>query len=159
MQIKEIIQTFSSDPFWEFKTVDPMEDGLYKQFQKKLSPPEDFMDMLSLTNGFILFMGDYHFNSLSQILEYNAPPSGFRPGIMYIGTFHDLALVIDLKKSRTQEYLYVGPTCSTWPFACTGTITDFLNDVLLARDGSIPRWCTPWEGEDFAEDWPPATPG
>ncbi len=159
MQIKEIIQTFSSDPFWQFKTVAPMDAGLYEQFQKKLSPPEDFMTMLSLANGFSLFNGDYYFNSVSQLLEFNFPESGFRPGIISIGTFQDLALVIDLEKSHTKEYLYVGPTCRTDPFACTGTITDFLNDVLLARDGIIPRWRTPWDGEDFAEEWPPATRG
>ena len=158
MQIKEIIQTFSSDPFWQFKTVAPMDAGLYESFKKKFSPPEDFMTMLSLANGFSLFMGDYHFNSIPEIL-YIAKLGGLRPGILDTGTFHDLALVIDLEKSHTKEYLYVGPTCSTGPFACTGTITDFLNDVLLARDGIIPRWRTPWDGEDFAEEWPPASRG
>lgn len=154
MQINEIIQTFSSDPFWEFKPVAPMDAELYEQFKSKVSPPEDLMAMLSLTNGFSLFTGDYYFFGIPQLMEFNFPENGFRPGILYIGTFQDLALVIDLEKSRTQEYLYVGPTCSTWPFACTGTITDFLNDVVTYR-GDIPRWGTPWEGEDFAEEWPP----
>ena len=95
MQIKEIIQTFSSDPFWQFKTVAPMDAGLYESFKKKFSPPEDFMTMLSLANGFSLFMGDYHFNSIPEIL-YIAKLGGLRPGILDTGTFHDLALVIDL---------------------------------------------------------------
>lgn len=153
MPIGSMIHTLSTDPFWDFAPMGPMDSHLLAKFRKKFSLPEDFSAMLSLTNGFTLSMGDYQFYSVSQMLEINVPNNGFRPNILQIGTFQDLALVIDLGKSHTKEYLYVGPTCSTEPFTPAGTITDFLRDVLQAHGESIPRWSEGWsEGEDFGED-------
>lgn len=143
LNIKQIIDEFLENPFWEILNLKTPDQNLLNDFISNYKLPEDYIEFLSLTNGLIFFnAGDFAFNDIDWILEkkYNKKyNSGFKEEILIVGYFMGYELLIDQKESRTQNYLYAGDACTPDNYVKIGTITDFLNGFIQSK-GEIPFW-------------------
>lgn len=156
MNIRELINLFKTDPFWQFycyETLEPAQLALRKKkYQAAFTLPEDYLEIFSFTDGFVLRRGDHRIYHVDGVLEIKKPGNGFSSNALEIGLSQDFVLLIDLEKVNTSEYLFVGPTCVVEGFFSVGTITDFLN-ALVENHGDIPEWMATGMGPfSFRED-------
>lgn len=160
--IQQIMELFLHDPFWAIGKVKTPDKARLQQFAASYRLPEDYIKLLSITDGFVLFgAGDYRIDDIGFVLEWHEPrtDAGFVEQVLEIGYFMDYALLINQNESQTSSYLYAGDACSLTEFIRIGTITDFFNG-LIASKGEIPFWNT--EGQelfDFSEDHLSVNPG
>lgn len=152
--IGEIVDTFLQDPAWGIDNVKQPEKKTLDSFKNTHDLPEDCIELLSKTDGFVLFhAGDYRMSDISWIMECrNDQTYGmrFQKEILEVGYFMEYNLVINLSQSHTQQYLYAGFACENDDFVCIGTITDFFNGFIAHAETdkygdltvNIPFWET-----------------
>ena len=143
MDIKQLLEFFTINPFWGIDSIKECNPNSYQDFTTIYHLPNDYIQLLTITDGFVLFhSGDFIIYDIAQVLKYNTDPlysNNFKDSILHIGFFLERNIVIDQRKADTDYYLFAGDCCSTDEFVCLGTITDFLNG--LARTlGKIPFW-------------------
>lgn len=151
--IHEIMSLLENDSFWELCNTHSADPELLRKFTDKYDLPEDYLDLLNITDGFKLFhAGDYTMNDMAWTLEVAEKyHDGWCENVLEIGYFMDNVLLIDLNKTHTDQYLFVGPSCVTDGFVCVGTVTDFLNG-LIENHGDVPHWMACGTGPyDFGE--------
>ncbi len=144
MNIDEIMQLFQREPFWGLDKVKRPEPALLERFVSQYDLPEDYIRLLSISDGFVLFhAGDYRISDISWTVEcYTNPVYGggtFVDSILEVGMFMENSLLLDQSRSHTANYLFIGDADSTDHYLCVGTITDFLNQ-LIEEKGEIPFW-------------------
>ena len=161
--IEQIMELFRSDPFWELDELKTPDKAQLEKFTALYNLPEDYVKLLSITDGFVLFhAGDYAIHDMAFVSECRQLniDTGLLEQVLEIGYFTDYTLLINRKESQTSTYLYAGNSCSMKEYVRIGTITDFLNG-LIASKGEIPCWkdCETeglqnWDGElfDFSQD-------
>ena len=160
--IEQIMELFLHDPFWEIGKVKTPDKTQLQQFAASYHLPEDYVRLLSITDGFVLCgAGDYCIDDIACVLAWREPrkDAGLLEQALQIGYFMDYDLLINMKESQTDSYLYAGISCSLTDFVRIGTITDFFNG-LIASKGDIPFWEE--QGQelfDFLEDHLSANPG
>ncbi len=140
--IRQIMELFLHDPFWEIGKVRTPDKAQLQQFTEQYHLPEDYVELLSITDGFVLFhAGDYCINDIEYILEWREPmiDAGLLEQVLEIGYFMEYTLLINLNESQTSSYLYAGDHDSMKDFIRIGTITDFLNGLIESK-GEIPFW-------------------
>lgn len=158
LHINEIINEFLQNPFWNIGKVQAVDEKKYHQFITDFHLPADYMEMMSMTDGFVLFQaGDYRISDIHWVLEckYNKKyDCGFRDEILDIGYFLGYRLLLNQKESDS-SYLYAGDACLADEYVCVGTITDFFNGWIETKGEELPFW--PVEGQtkyNFqAEGW------
>lgn len=138
-----MIDELMHNSFWgidKIKTPDPV---LFNNFKTAYRLPEDYTQLLSVTDGFVLFQaGDYEIYDIDWVLQYKNEPkysSGLQKDILCIGYFMEYELMINQKESHTGSYLYAGFASSPDDYVRIGTITDFLNGLIHSK-GEIPFW-------------------
>lgn len=149
--IKEIMDLFLNDPQWEIGKVKKPDPREYADFISRYTLPEDYKELLSITDGFVLYhAGDYRVDEIAWILQVKNNPvyggTDWKDEILLIAHFMDHYLYIDQSKSDSSRYLYAGDCCSP-ETVCVGTITDFFNGLIdvtaqYGENVSFPFWET-----------------
>ena len=86
MNIDEIMQLFQREPFWGLDKVKRPEPALLERFVSQYDLPEDYIRLLSISDGFVLFhAGDYRISDISWTVEcYTNPVYG---GGTFVGRY------------------------------------------------------------------------
>ena len=143
--IDEIMDLFLHDPFWEIGLVKTPDQAKLHHFAQSYCLPEDYLKLLSISDGFVLFHGgDFRINDIGWTLECKNNPeyqAGFVDDVLEVGCFLEQNLLLNQRESHTSSYLYAGDCCSFTDYVRIGTITDFLNGFIEAK-GEVPFWET-----------------
>lgn len=157
MNIRELINLFRTDPFWQFSShdiFDPSQVHRRQQYQAAYGPlPEDYLEIFSICDGFALRRGDHRIEEMDMVAYMrNYPGNSLLPNMLEIGMSQDSVLMIDRDRSHTPSYLFIGPSCTLEGFDSIGTITDFFNAVV-ENHGNVPEWMATGMGPfSFRED-------
>lgn len=152
MDIKQVLELLIGNDFWGVDKLKPCNLDLYHKFTTAHHLPKDYKQLLSVTDGFVLFhAGDFIIYDMDWIFKCEKKTkysNDYIKPILNIGYFMERNLVIDQRKANTKNYLFAGNCHSTDEFVCLGTITDFFNGFIQNK-GEVPFWDENAPYQDF----------